>query len=196
MRIHLIIVGHNKAEEIMRIEKVADMMEVIDGFLKNQALDEKNEVIYSDPWFPFPEYISEKDTLNDFGGATGIYIFTQPDRADPLLPLHLNNNKIWYIGMSDNSIRARVWKHLEPMSFDKLIPDEIGKQQWGATEWYSRNSIDLKTRQAIIIGKFVVYGIRIDAFSNNSDSRRQLENYLLQAYQKANGSLPVFNMQL
>ena len=84
----------------MRIETVADINKAIDEFLERLNIFENAQVNCSDAWFPFPEYISEKDTLQHLGGVSGIYVFSEPDKENPLIPMRLNTNKIWYIGKS------------------------------------------------------------------------------------------------
>ena len=176
------------------VRVVADIKDAIDAFLSTNFPDTNITYTYNRPWYPYPKYVSEKDTLYDLGGKTGIYVYSEPDKRNPLVPLGENNNKIWYIGMSENnSIRGRVWSHLNPMRFNKTLSEDIGVQQWGAEDWYSRTSVDLNIRQAIVVGRFVVYGIRIDPFSNYPGYARKLEKHLLHLYKEANGSFPPFN---
>ncbi len=172
------------------IRFVKDIKPAIEQFLLKFS---NIKISISDPWFPYPNYVSKNDTIDGFG-KTGIYIFSKPNLKWNI-PLEENNSEIWYIGKTEEnnkSIRGRVWNHLEPMGEGKRVVLVNGKHieaLFAAKEWDSRSEVSQMVRDSIVLGKFVVYGIRLEGLNEVGS----LESYLIKSYENTNGIKPVFN---
>ncbi len=60
-------------------------------------------------------------------------------------------------------------------------------------EWDSRTEVSHKIRDAIVLGRFVVYGITFEGMSEISIG--SIESYLIKSYENTNGEKPAFNIK-
>lgn len=72
-----------------------------------------------------------------------------------------------------------------------LVEGKPIEAQFVAKEWDSRTETPKIIRDSLVLGKFVVYGIRLDVLNENSFG--SLESYLVKSYENTNGIRPVFN---
>lgn len=180
------------------LKKVREISPAIENFIYKQLNLTGVSLSTSKPWYPYPKYDGEKDTIMLLGGVTGIYLFSEP--GEPWdISLEENSNEIWYIGMSaDNTIRGRIWKHLDPVSGEKrkvVSKEKSEKALFTAAEWDERANVSKTIRDAIVLGKFVAYSIRMDFLDGQPDLVRQLEKWLIESYKTTNGRRPVFNLR-
>lgn len=179
--------------ELFPLKTVKDIKLAIEQFLAPYS---DMEILYSNPWYPFPKYVSEKDTLKILGGKMGIYIYSKP-KTQWAIPLQKNDSDIWYIGKSKGTIRGRAWSHLDPMVGEKRKIHENGSDivaTFIAKDWDSRSDVPQDIKDSIVLGKFVVYSVRIDALADHPDLERKLEKYLITSFEMTNGKKPTFNL--
>ena len=182
---------------MFQIKSVKDIKPAIEKFLSTHLTQPDTKILISDPWYPFPKYESEKDTIDLLGGKTGIYIFSEPNTTWSVR-LEENSSNIWYIGKSvNNTIRGRVWKHLDPVSGVKrtiLCNGKSTQALFTAKDWDSRSNVPQHIKDAIVLGRFVAYSVRIDSLADQPDLVRELEAYLIESYRATNGKRPIFNI--
>lgn len=185
---------------MFQVKSVKDIKQAIDKFLSTHLTKQDIKIQVSDAWYPFPKYESENDTIALVGGKAGIYIFSDPNTPWSV-KLEDNNSDIWYIGKSINTtnqtIRKRVWNHLDPVNGAKRTILDNGKSTnalFTAEVWDSRSNVPQHIRDAIVLGKFVAYSVRIDSLADQPDLVRELEAYLIESYRTTNGKRPIFNI--
>ena len=95
-------------------------------------------------------------------------------------------------------IRGRLWEHLNPQRGNKrtIIENNIStKAIFTAKDWDSRTYVPQQIRDAIVLGKFVAYSIRIDSIADQPNLVINLESFLIESYRLANGERPIFNLR-
>ncbi len=66
---------------------------------------------FSEPW-----HFSKSATRRvPFEKDPGVYFYTQPAAPDWRLPIEVNEQPVWYIGMTDAGL-SRLWDHLRPFT--------------------------------------------------------------------------------
>jgi hypothetical protein len=167
---------------------VMDIRESVESFKSLYPGGFSFEATYSRAWhFNF----SYKNRKLDFGGDSGIYIYSKPAEPDWDLPLHKNSEAIWYIGKSQGTIAGRVWAHMR-LIFEPGT-GEVCNPRFKYHDWANDPSVPGDICTAVATGNIVVYTIQI---TPSTFDPQVIEKYLLACFYKSIGTLPPLNKEI
>lgn len=166
---------------------VEDIPRCLKIFSELFSWDNGFQVHYSSAWHPNK---SMDDPILDLGASTGVYIYSEPNYPQWNLPISANKNAIWYIGKSQSSVRARVWRNLGNMSEKD---GSVCNPKFKYHRWANDETIkDIRVKEAIAQGDFVAYSIAIKPVSVRF-APEIVETFLLTCFYRSRGEIPVLN---